>query len=196
MVSGNLNQGIQCSGTSNVIIGNFINDNGEAGIVLHGVGTTGNQILGNFIGTDLSGEVAVGNRYGVVLMNGASGNVIGGTHTTGACDDSCNLISGNLEMGVLLQHVGTTENQILGNFIGTNISGTAAIPNNHGIAIGVSASDTQVGGTGTGEGNLISGNTNMGVWISSAETTGNQVLGNTIGTDVAGVAPLPNYYGV
>ncbi len=177
--------------------GNLISANTYTGVQLQGAGTSHNSVIGNFIGTDLSGNSANGNEVaGVIIGFGASQNVIGGAHSPGVCDGPCNLISGNVDLGLVIQNDGTTGNQMLGNFVGTNPSGDAALPNNQGVVIGLGASDTQVGGAGAGEGNLISGNTNYGIWISSAGTTGNQVLGNLIGTDISGIAPVPNYDGV
>lgn len=177
--------------------GNLISANTYAGVQLQNPGTAHNSIIGNFIGTNLSGNSAKGNELaGIIIGWGASQNVIGGARSPGVCDGPCNLISGNVDLGVLIQNDGTTGNQVLGNFVGTNASGDAALPNNQGVVIGLDASDTQVGGAGTGEGNLISGNTNLGIWISSAGTTGNQVLGNIIGADVSGITAVPNYHGI
>jgi titin len=181
-----------CDGPCNLISGN-----GVIGVQIQDVGSEDNQILGNFVGTDLSGGNANGNEgYGIGIFWGASQNVIGGAHSPGVCNGPCNLISSNINVGVSFENDGTTNNQLLGNFIGTNASGDAALPNNQGVVIALGASDTQVGGAGTGKGNLISGNTNFGVWISWPETTGNQLLGNLIGTDASGMTALPNYRGV
>lgn len=179
-----------CDGACNLISGN------NWGVGINYTGTISNQLQGNFIGTDLTGETAVRNNVGVLLLDHASNNVIGGAHTPGVCDGSCNLISGNTEFGLVLQKAGTVGNQLLGNYIGANARGNVALPNNQGVAIGVGASDTLVGGSQAGEGNLISGNTNYGVWISWEETTGNWVLGNIIGTDISGATALPNYNGI
>ena len=180
-----------CDGPCNLISGN------QFGVQVQNTGTTGNQVLGNFIGTDLSGHSGNGNeKHGVFITGGASQNVIGGPRSPGVCDGPCNLISGNVDDGVFFQDDGTTGNQVLGNFVGTNASGDAALPNYNGVVIALGASETQVGGAGAGEGNLISGNSNIGVWIDSAGTTGNQVLGNIIGTDISGSTSVPNYHGI
>ena len=180
-----------CDGPCNLISGHFV------GVQIDGAGTDGNQVFGNFIGTDLSGGKANGNEVaGIVIAYQASQNIIGGARSPGVCDGPCNLISGNLDLGVVIQNPGTTGNQVLGNFVGSNISGEASLANNYGVVIGQDASATQVGGTGTGEGNLISGNTNLGIWISSAGAIDNQVLGNLIGTDISGMTAVPNYHGI
>ena len=191
-VIGGVHSSGTCDGPCNLISGNQV-----IGVQVQGAGTAHNSIIGNFVGTDLSGGNANGNgSYGIGIFWGASQNVIGGARSPGVCDGPCNLISGNIYVGVSFEDDGTTDNQILGNFVGTSASGDAALPNNQGVVIALGAADTQVGGAGAGEGNLISGNTNFGIWMSSAGTTGNQVLGNLIGTDISGSTAVPNYDGV
>jgi len=192
----NLDKGIVIVlGASNNIIGgttpgvgNLISGNEVDGILLWGAGTTGNQILGNSIGTDVSGTAMVGNLRNGIFISDASNNVIGGT-TPGAG----NLISGNEAIGILLQDPDTTGNQVLGNYIGTDVSGTTALGNyQSGIVISFGASNNIVGGTLPGTGNLISGNDYAGIHIQNSGTTGNQVLGNFIGTDASGTMVLGN----
>ena len=87
-------------------------------------GSDGNQVLGNFIGTDASGQMSMADSYfGVELIGAARNNSIGGT-AAGAG----NLISGNGFAGIELTG-STAINQILGNRIGTNVSGTNALAN-------------------------------------------------------------------
>ncbi len=148
----------------------------------------GNVIEGNFIGTDVTGTVALPNRVGVQIDNGP-GDTIGGTTTAAR-----NLISGNL-IGVFILDV-SPGNVIEGNFIGTDVTGTAALGNRTGIDIDAGASNNTVGGTAAGARNLISGNSDNGVSILESEptspTTGNLVEGNFIGTDVTGTEALGN----
>ena len=111
------------------------------------------MIKGNYLGTDPSGTLDLGNGRDGVTLNTPSNAVIGGT----AADR--NLISGNTTVGVFVNGTG---HSIRGNYIGTNETGTAAIPNAVGVQLlggGVVASNNTIGGTGPGEGNLISGNT-------------------------------------
>src|SRR5262249_2805288 len=108
-----------------------------------------------------------------------------------------NLISGNRNQGVVLTGAGTSNNLVRGNFIGTSAAGTAAVPNGQdGVWIGDRATNTTVGGTAAGHGNIISGNAWSGVALFHAGTTGNAVQGNYIGTTVGGDAPLGNGAGV
>src|SRR5262249_26374053 len=150
--------------------------NGVNGVEINSSGTSGNVVLGNFIGTDQSGTAKLGNgNDGVMIITGAiSNNTIGGT-ATGAR----NLISGNSGNGDEIKVAGTSGNVVLGNFIGTDQSGTAKLGNtNDGVKIAFAASSNTIGGTGTGAGNLISANGTNGVELSIGASSGNVVLGN------------------
>ncbi|HEX9872014.1 MAG TPA: CSLREA domain-containing protein, partial [Candidatus Tectomicrobia bacterium] len=151
------------------------------------LGTEGNVVQGNFIGTDVTGTIALGNsQHGVSIVNSAS-NIIGGT-AAGAG----NVISGNGLDGVLISGGGATGNVVEGNFIGTDLSGTADLGNGfNGLHIIESPSNT-VGGTTAAARNVISGNSGEGVRIDGTGATGNVVQGNYIGTDVSGTADLGN----
>ena len=84
-----------------------------------------------------------------------------------------------------------------GNFIGTNATGTAALGNSQaGVEIN-GASSNIVGGATSATLNVISGNT-TGVYITDASgaATCNEVEANNIGTNAAGLAVIPNTYGV
>jgi CSLREA domain-containing protein len=164
------------SAARNVISGTIFGDCFGAGVSVDA--GTGNTIEGNYIGTDVTGTVALGNAvYGVAV---ASNNTVGGT-TFGAR----NIISGNGLGGVF---AGGTGNTIEGNYIGTDVSGTAAIGNPEaGVFIG--GDNNMIGGTTPGARNIISSN-GEGVFVGGGP--GNTVEGNYIGTDVTGTAVLGN----
>jgi hypothetical protein len=169
-------------------MGNLISGNGFGGIQIQGDGTGSNTVQGNFIGTDLTGNVALGNSGIGVDIDGSSANTIGGT-----APGAGNTISGNQNVGIFIQLPKSTNNLVQGNFIGTNTAGTAALPNEGGICIQNGASQTTVGGATPGSRNLISGNGQFGgICIGNDGTSQNAVQGNFIGTDVSGVNPLPN----
>ncbi|HMZ20039.1 MAG TPA: choice-of-anchor Q domain-containing protein, partial [Blastocatellia bacterium] len=176
-------------GGTTVGAGNFISGNADAGVLLTGAGTTGNQVLGNNIGTNSTGALALGNGNGVRISGGASGNTIGGT-----MPEARNIISGN-NTGIAIVEAASTNNQVLGNYIGTNATGTAGLNQLIGVSISGAVNNT-IGGTATGAGNLISGNTSTGISISGATATGNLVQGNSIGTNALGTAALGNANGV
>jgi hypothetical protein len=166
---------------------NIISGGEENGVVVDGA--SHNTISGNFIGTDVSGTLAVGNaNIGVVLAWGAQYNLVGG-----ASPAERNLISGNGSVGVSIADPNTNWNTLSGNYIGTDVSGTKPIGNAEiGVHLNNGASHNIVGGTSPGEDNLISGNGGDGVRIDHGDTIGNSVAGNCIGTDPSGKADLGN----
>ena len=64
--------------------GNIISSNHDAGVFVEGVAGSGgnNTIIGNFIGTDPTGTIAVGNVFAGVAIEASSGNTIGGATVT------------------------------------------------------------------------------------------------------------------
>ncbi len=172
--------------------GNLISGNTNLGVLLQNLAASDNLVAGNLIGTDITGKVALPNFNGVGV-EGAPGNTIGGT-TSGAA----NLISGNSTFGVIISSAQSTGNIIAGNKIGTDITGTQALPNSHGVEVANGATNNTIGGLtgtpGTGAGNVISGNTVAGVYMGNE--TGNVVAGNLIGTDLTGAHAVPNDFGV
>ena len=161
-------------------INRFVGPSPAAGIRLV---SNGNNVLQcNFLGTDPTGTVAAGNERGVDVDPFLSGNVIGGTSPAHR-----NVISGN-SMGLAIaggSSAGGTSVQ--GNYIGTDRTGTAAVPNSSGI---MSDAPALIGGAADGAGNLISGNSFVGVHLAGA--SGAVVAGNLIGTDVSGTTSLVN----
>ncbi len=157
-------------------------------------------IEGNFIGTDVTGSSAVPNsQIGIAL----GGNPIGGEGATfnvrigGTLPAQRNLVSGNSDAGMKLAGFGT---RVLGNLVGTNAAGNAAIANGDGLfatgGANAAAAFRFVIGDGTPAGrNVISGNSVNGILFSTGPnglTRDSRVQGNYIGTDVGGVAPLGN----
>jgi hypothetical protein len=161
---------------------NIVSDNYYAGVGLMSEGTSRNLVIGNYLGTDITGTKALGNRgNGVTMELAASSNIVRG-----------NLSSGNSDVGVCISDQGSNYNVVVGNLLGTDASGTRAIPNQGGVRAGYGgASFNRIGGFGPGEGNLISGN-RMGVGVTGSGAVGNLVLGNRIGTDGSGNEALGN----
>ena len=191
---GNVNFGILANnGPSSVTVGgttpaarNLISGNAVGGVNFGaaGNGGTGNAVQGNLIGTDASGgNPLAGAQTGVEVDSSSSIDItIGGT-----TPESRNVISGNGGYGVRLNNGSNLV--VSGNFIGTDVTGTAPVGNtNYGIF--VEANGSRIGGSAPGAGNVISGNAIHGVEISSA--TGVIVQGNLIGTDATGTFALGN----
>jgi len=132
----------------------------DYGIVVDGSGSTvsGTVISGNKIG-DLSPSIPLTDErnFGGISLIKAENSIIGGNT---AADR--NIISGNMGEGIYIQGGGF--NLVRGNYIGTNVSGTAALPNDVGIYINES-SDNAIGGFAAEHRNIISGNTMQGIYI-------------------------------
>lgn len=180
-------RGFWTNSADNVIKGLVINRFAQAGILVDTLGSTGNRVIGNYIGTDATGALDLGNYLGVYIRSGAQDNVIGGD-TPG----ERNIISGNERHGVYISGSGTNGNTVSGNYIGTDASGSLAMPNHTGVAITVSAQNNTIGGDTPGERNVISGNDYYGLFILDSGTNGNAVSGNYIGTDATGSSDLGN----
>ncbi|MCA9203155.1 MAG: hypothetical protein KDA59_08920, partial [Planctomycetales bacterium] len=185
---GSLNNriGSDGNGTSDSEESNVISGNNADGILIVN-NSTGNAVAGNFIGTTIDGLSALDNS-GEGIETNSSSTVIGGT--TAALR---NVISGNTSYGVYLS--GGSSSVVVGNIIGLNAAGNAKIANSYGVY--VNSANNTIGGTTSTERNIISGNTNDGVYITGASATGNVIQGNYIGTDVTGTVALGNgRYGI
>jgi len=156
--------------------GNVISGNNVDGVLLNGAATSGNLIQANYVGTDAAGTMAVPNGDGIYVVNGAANNTIGGT-----ASGSGNVISGNNNDGVLLDGPATTGNVLQGNEIGTDATGTAALPNQlSGVAVADDSSNNSIGGSGASAGNIIANSADTsGVSISNG-ASGNSIRGNSI----------------
>ena len=159
--------GLIISAGFSTIRGLVINRFSDDGIFIFD--TNGNVIEGNFIGTDVTGSVDLGN----------SGNGIFGSFGIGLHVIRGNVISGNGGNGVSMG-IGLP-NSVLDNFIGTDASGTFALGNDqNGIRGSLNTLIVR--------GNVISGNGENGI-----DSTGRNLFqGNLIGTDVTGTLPIGN----
>jgi CSLREA domain-containing protein len=194
---GNSGSGIHIRGDANLNTiggsasgaGNIISGNAGDGITINGQTVEfphDNTIENNWIGIDITGAVAFPNvGSGVQIVNGAYSNVIGPN----------NVISGNSQYGINIWSAGTNGNGIKGNLIGTDTTGTSAIPNEAfggGINIQGEAQGTVIGGDTPAERNLISGNTGYGIRVTGSGTDYTVISGNYIGLDLTGTSALLN----
>lgn len=183
----------------NIISGN------NFGIYITGSDTSkGNIIRGNYVGTDITGTkpVQIGsNENGQPIYQGggvliyASETIIGGS-----LPEARNIISGNASQGLAisgsLNHLGPASGNIIrGNYIGTDVSGTLAVPNGFGIMI-MNSGNNQIGGDIKTDGNLLSGNREVGIYAGYEDATGNKIEGNLIGTTADGTQALGNGLGM
>ena len=182
------------TGTSGATIGgtaaadrNVISGNGNRGIFV--LASNNNTIVGNRIGTDLTGLIDLGNATdGIGLETSSSDNVIG---QPGAG----NVISGNTEDGVEIDRP-SNRNLVQANLIGVGLDGATSLPNGrYGVVLYDGAADNEIGGGGAGEGNTISSSGSHGVVVdgnNNAATAGNTIAGNIIGLTADVSAPRPN----
>jgi hypothetical protein len=152
------------AGERNVISGLRVN-----GIEL--AGASGNTVLGNYIGTDASGNGSIDHDRQWLRAVLSDNNTIGGTTNTtlgGACTGACNVISGNgndgTSSGILLNT--SNSNSIDANYIGLNVAGTTAMLNGR-----------------TQDGSVYNGRA-IGVYSSS-----NNTIGNRAGPDIPERSP-------
>ncbi len=158
---------------------------------LQSTGAGSMMVQGNFFGTDPTGSLRRENTCGAVSFGfSTGGGTVGGTM---AADR--NLISGS---GLCCSNVALRVSApalIQGNLIGTDATGTFPIANGIGVTTQGGGGVKTIGGAAPGAGNLISGNTHIGIWIGQNPSNA-VVLGNRIGTRADGLDPLPNGTGI
>ena len=161
--------------------GNVISGNTSLGVSVT-LNARFNLIQGNRIGTNANGIAAVPNSTGVSVD--APNTTVGGTNTLAR-----NVLSGNTGYGVSFT-ANAIESVAQGNYMGTNLAGTGAVPNGlSGVNLNNALSVT-IGGTAAGAGNVISGNLLNGIFVSGS--FGDLIQGNFIGTTATGAAALAN----
>ncbi|MBI3949247.1 MAG: HYR domain-containing protein [Acidobacteria bacterium] len=178
--------GLNTIGGTSPAARNIISGNGRRGVSLSR-NNNGNLVQGNFIGTDLTGGLALANgETGVFITLGPGNHTIGGS-AAGAG----NVISASGSHGIEID--GSDGNTVQGNFIGTNSTGTMALGNGgDGIFFDASSNNNTIGGTAAGAGNTISANSGHGLFFSEGSAANNVVQGNRIGTRADGTSPLGN----
>jgi uncharacterized repeat protein (TIGR01451 family) len=163
--------------------GNLVSANNGSGVSVLADDTT---LLGNSIGTDVTGDASLGNGgdgvHAVLPADSTTGLVIGGADTGAG-----NLISGNNGWGINTTNPTSAGAHLLGNLIGTDAAHSTGIPNLSG-GVQLNGDNSSVGGTDAGEGNVVAGNMGDGIEVFGS---GTQILGNDIGV-LPGGAPMGN----
>lgn len=192
---GNVQEGVRMAiGASNNLVGtngdglsdlaerNILSGNDEDGVEIRDAGSDFNTIAGNIIGLDITGQNAIPNTFnGILFKSNATGNLAGTSNSDSA---EQNIISGNIDNGV--QILDTNGNEVIGNIIGLNSSGTVAIPNqSDGVEIDNSYNNF------VGD-NIISGNNLAGVYLTDGLAIQNIISGNIIGLDAAQSSSIGN----
>ena len=164
--------GLTITGGNSSVGGLIINRFATDGIVLSGAGS--NFVQGNFIGTDPTGNLDLGNgAAGVRIQSGSTNNTVGGSNP-----GERNIISGNNGDGILISGAGSNDNLVANNFIGTNAAGTGPLGNSvNGVNISGGSSNF-IGEGESGGPNTIAFNNSNGVLVASG--IANTIVSNSI----------------
>lgn len=169
-----------CSGECNSI-GGTTNANG---VVITGSASTGNHVIGSYIGLLPTGSATQANSTDGVRLDNAPANFVGGSS-----EAERNLITGNTQSGIRVTGAAAIGNNITGNYVGLYTDGVSApAPASSsltGIWLIVSSTQTHIGGTSSGARNIISANRDN---ITIQDGGSDVVQGNFIGTTADGMA--------
>jgi hypothetical protein len=161
----------------NIVSGNR-NSSVSIGIDVFGANAIGNKIIGNYVRTDVSGSLNLGQLNGGIRIANAVGTIVGG-----ATAAERNIISGNF---VSIELGGGHDNKIQGNYLGTKPDGTGGLTSGYGAFIEGASQNNFIGGTNPGEGNLIPASVSRGVVVNDT-CVNNSILGNSITASVIGI---------
>ncbi|HIA37435.1 MAG TPA: PKD domain-containing protein, partial [Flavobacteriales bacterium] len=159
--------------------GNVCSGNDEAGIYFESTVNPDFNVIGNRCGLQHNGLVVVANnvqKYGIYINDNGS-QKIGSTNA-----GEGNVLSGNLDAGLVLSGANCTSNKIYGNYIGiSDVESTPSLSDqNDGILIQGGASNNKIG-LNVGEENIITCNIDNGIRITGIGSTGNDIYKNYIG---------------
>jgi len=208
LVFGNGANGVEIDNSdNNIVADNVISGNLQNGVYLSGYGAFDNEILGNHIGTDKTGEFNVGNHADGIRLDGAHDNIIGGIVADPGASPGNIIVGSSSGNGISVLNSFSSDdsefpinNIIQGNLIGvsTYLSQESfqlkAIPNEIGVYVSNSR-NTLVGGDEVGARNIISGNGFVGVYIidpTPKTASFTVVKGNYVGTDISGTQDFGN----
>jgi hypothetical protein len=123
-----------------------------------------NRVYGCTFGLAANGRTVIGSGSTCVLLrNGASGNVIGGTTAA-----ERNVFAGTGSIGVDAYGAGTHGNRIEGNYFGTNAAGTAQRDLSLGVEVRLGGGPQIIGGTTAARGNYFGAPSATGVYVTGA----------------------------
>ena len=151
--------------------------------------SSGNTIVGNYLGTDglsaFAGQTGISVRGSSNVVGGATAvdrNVVVGTSRVVEVQPFC--IEGPCGPAA--------GNVLRGNYLGTNAAGNAALGQPFVGVYLAGVQDTVIGGPGAGQGNVIGGaGFDGGIYVESATGT-TTIQGNLIGVAANGIGQLPN----
>lgn len=187
-------EGWQIRSAYNAILGLSMGGFPNIAISLTGSGSHDNIIAGCYIGCAADGKTRLRNRLsGIECVRGSHHNTIGGTNARYR-----NVISGNGTYGIRIED--SHDNLIIGNFIGVDKTGLAALPNGDvpkqqncaGIMLSYSAKNNRIGNATPAGRNILSGNQRSGLRIEWSGSDANIVQGNYLGLGVDGKTRVAN----
>lgn len=164
----------------NPILNNVLSGNYSYGIFIVTTGTYYNTFQGNIVGLNASGTDTVPNDAGLLIGGGTKYNTIGGYNAS-----ERNIISGNRYGGIEISDISTDENLIRGNFIGTDITGLLAMPNEYGISVLTYPANNTI------DSNVISGNAHYGILLFEFADS-NIISNNYIGLGADSLTAITN----
>jgi CSLREA domain-containing protein len=170
-------QGLTISASGSTIKGLAINAFAAQGILIY-QGAADTQILGNHIGTDVTGLIARGNgSWGIDVIASPGGTVIGGETPT-----SRNVISNNAQGAIAIGN--SQGSSVIGNYLGVASDGLQVMGNGWGIFLNANTTGTVISN------NTIAHSLAQGIVFISPESRatilGNRIYGNTgLGIDFA-----------
>lgn len=168
----------------NIIVrDNDITNNGDSGVALNGVSDI--EVYGNTI---------TGNSSRGVHINDSSTVTVGSGNSADRNVISDNAGPANVEIYGF--NTTASDNVVQGNYIGTDQNGNinSGYNQNAGVLIEALASNSLIGGSTTGQGNLIAGNSGAGIVVSrlfinagpELVPASNAILGNSIHSNEGG----------
>jgi CSLREA domain-containing protein len=197
---------------------NVISGNDSIGVAIGGKGTTGNKVMGNYIGTTKSGTGDLGNSSrGAIIYDSASDTTIGDDDPTDGLTNAANIIAFNGGRGVEVSGAASTSNGILSNSIfsnaslGIDLGGDGVTPNdgpgdadtgpnnlqNFPVISSAVTSGTKTTIKGTLESTPSQGNIGVGNTIQffsnprSANDEGKELIGERVVIDTDGDGIIP-----
>jgi CSLREA domain-containing protein len=168
---------------------NVVSGNGRTGVALWYEWTDNNVIFNNLIGLHPSGTTVVGNGFhGIDINSGVSYTVVGGTGP-----QQRNVVVGSVRTGIEISHAGSTSyNQVVGNFVGTDVTGTKMLPGSGNKWFGIQVKDRVYGNVVAD--NVVGGSGRGGIRIDefgSCCVRLNRFANNRVGVSLDGSA-IPN----
>ena len=159
---------------------NVISGNTNSGVVVDGSDRA--IIHNNYVGVDATGSTSSANvGHGIHIEAGSTDTTVG----------SGNVISGNTGAGIRIDEAGGTTT-VIGSYIGLDAGGTSALANGaSGVSVGSLPGVVHIGGSGVGEGNVISGNTDHGIDLEFGAGVA-EIRSNRIGTNSSGTTAVGN----